>query len=980
MTELLAPRSPALPVRLAFALLLCAPGLLLAQASADGFDPAVDSIVRTMERQSNGQLLIGGAFTTVNGVARARLARINADGSTDTTFNAAITGGGAGVRAIHQQPGGKVLVGGSFTQVGGQARDHLARVNANGSLDAAFDAVLDGDVLAFHTTLSPDGLNGLIYIGGLFGTVDGLARNRVARLNAAGTLDGSFVPPNFNGQVNALAQDSLGGLIVAGAFSTPTDANLHRLLANGSRDPTFNVTTTSSNPFGDVITDVAVQPDGKIVIVGEFETVNGQARAMVARLNPNGSLDAGFVPPALNAGVDSVALQPDGRIVIGGDFTALSLRARIARLNADGSLDVGFAPLVSPDAMVNDVVIQPDGSVAIAGSFTQISGIPRSRLARLGGNGLPDQDLVVAGASDGDVEAIAYEPDGSILVAGRFDQFQGQSRLHLARVRGDGSLDPGFVPTAGNDVYAMARLPDGKILVGGAFGSISSSGRPRLTRLNADGSIDLSFDAQISMDGVVRVLAVQADGRILIGGSFTQVGGQPRARIARVHPDGALDTSFFPPGINSTVRAILVQPNGRIVVGGEFTSVGGFQRDRIARLLANGSFDTGFDAGANANDTVLALAQTPTGTLLVGGSFTTLAGGARNRFGALGADGALLAGFNLNFNDVVQTIAMRQDGAAYVGGAFTTVGGAARTRIALVNSTGSLAGWSVSMPNGQVQTIMVQPDGKPVVAGGFTTVAGLNRVNLARISAPGWLAHDVQWSAGPGEVAWVRGGPGPEVQVAPQVLVSTTCCADGDFQPIPGNSLMTRAAFGWQLTGFGGLSGPFYLRVRANAGDGNNSTTSAIDSPIHRFDGGPPVDDDADLAIVKSVDRDLVEIGDTMEFRLDIVNLGPDPATDVLVVDQLPAGFTYESHFATQGTFNPANGQWQVGALAASGAASEAWLSLIVSVNPTGPYVNTGTIEGGQVDPQPGNNTSSATLAVVPVGDVIFRYGFELIQ
>jgi uncharacterized repeat protein (TIGR01451 family) len=323
---------------------------------------------------------------------------------------------------------------------------------------------------------------------------------------------------------------------------------------------------------------------------------------------------------------------------------------------------------------------------------------------------------------------------------------------------------------------------------------------------------------------------------------------------------------------------------------------------------------------------------------------------------------------------------VRQDGSVYVGGSFTSVGGNSRQGLALLTSTGALASWTVPVAGGPVLAVMVQPDGKPVIGGGFTAVDALNRVHLARISAPGWVAQAVQWSPGPGLVAWARGGPGPDVDVAPQVLVSTTCCNDGNFQPIPGNSLMTRAGFGWQLTGFSGLSGPFYLRVRSFTSNGNKGSVSTVDSPIYQFDGGPPVEEDADLAIDKWVDREIGEVGDSIEFRLYVDNLGPDPATDVLVVDQLPAGFSYLSHVATQGTFNPANGQWQVGALAASGPASEAWLSLIVSINATGPYLNTATIEGGQVDPQPGNNTSSATLDVVPANDIIFRYGFELIQ
>ena len=161
-------------------------------------------------------------------------------------------------------------------------------------------------------------------------------------------------------------------------------------------------------------------------------------------------------------------------------------------------------------------------------------------------------------------------------------------------------------------VSTLAVQADGKILVGGDFTTLGGGGtgtttRNRIGRLNADGSLDTSFNP--GANGSVLALAVQADGKILVGGDFTTLGGggtgtTTRNYIGRLNADGSLDTSFDP-GANDYVCALAVQADGKILVGGAFTTLGGggtgtTTRNYIGRLNADGSLDTSFDPGANS--------------------------------------------------------------------------------------------------------------------------------------------------------------------------------------------------------------------------------------------------------------------------------------------------------------------------------------------------------------------------------------------
>jgi len=156
---------------------------------------------------------------------------------------------------------------------------------------------------------------------------------------------------------------------------------------------------------------------------------------------------------------------------------------------------------------------------------------------------------------------------------------------------------------------------------------------------------------------------------VLLGGNFTTIAGVSRNRIARLNSDGSLDTGFNPgTGANNNVWALAVQFDGKVLVGGEFTTMDGVSRNRIVRLNSDGSLDTGFNPGTGANGIVLALAQQPNGKVLIGGAFTTIAGVSRNYIARLNADGSLDTTFESSSgpNLQVNTMALQSDGKVLV--------------------------------------------------------------------------------------------------------------------------------------------------------------------------------------------------------------------------------------------------------------------------------------------------------------------------
>lgn len=375
---------------LRFSLLILVPLTHQSFAGSGAIDPAfaptVSGPVYALAVQANGQLLIGGSFGNVNGIYCYNIARLYADGSLDTTFQNNLRNGVSGqVNALAVQSDGQIVIGGNFSMVNGSYR---------------------------------------------YG---------VARLNDDGAVDGSFVPTNNNYYVNAIAVQSDNKVIV-GSSPGGNSGTLYRLNADGTMDGSFFNMISQPNIYA-----IAIQPDGKILVGGSFSTYVGTTRYNLARLNTDGSLDGSFLNGLSGASspVRCIVVQPDGKILIGGDFTMVNniSRFHVARLTSTGAVDTSFSgTAVTSGSSVYALSLQDDGSVIIGGNFMAQyynggSGALSYSVARLFDDGTMDTTFICPNGLFTTTYATAVQNDGGIVVGGNFSY--SQTNRYLARVYGD---------------------------------------------------------------------------------------------------------------------------------------------------------------------------------------------------------------------------------------------------------------------------------------------------------------------------------------------------------------------------------------------------------------------------------------------------------------------------------------------------------------------------------------------------------------
>jgi len=677
--------------------------------------------------QPDKKILIGGAFTNYAGVSgRNSLLRLNPDGTLDTSFCANASDGGkfsSSVASLELQPDGKIIVGGPYINYGGvTGRDKLIRINSDGTLDTAFCANAS-DGAKFYDSLGT-GINsirhqadGKILLSGNsilnYGGITG--RNSALRLNSDGTVDNDFCVNAVDGKFSTIGIwiqiQSDTKILMAGNFSNYAGVTgrdgLIRLNSDGTLDTAFCVNASDGSKFAYdpyYITDLLIQSDGKILVAGGFQNYGGfSGRDALVRLNTDGTLDTAFcnevvdgpqfvsyiepstglrVPPIWTivqqpdnklllegnflqyrgvVGRDSILRlnqnnsvdenfcvvgadwqlgrplnvmyskeQSDGKVYVYGDFLTYNNdqdTSDIVRLNSNGSLDTVFwSNAVNNNKFgvigsVKDVEIQTDGKVLVGGQIVDYAGTAgRRHLLRLESNGVLDTAFC-ANASDSfrfssDVDSIRIQTDGKILVGGRFTNYLLANRNYFIRLNSDGTVDTAFCLNASNAakfnnfVYVIATQPDGKILAGGVFSNYGATiGRNYLVRFNSDGTLDTAFCVNASDGGKfspwITSIAVQTDGKILVGGLFTAYAGVTgRNRLIRLNSDGTLDTAFCANAVdsnkvNGTVNAIEIQPDGKILLGGLFINYGGvIGRNRLIRLNSDGTADEEFCVNA----------------------------------------------------------------------------------------------------------------------------------------------------------------------------------------------------------------------------------------------------------------------------------------------------------------------------------------------------------------------------------------------
>lgn len=580
----------------------------------------------------DGKILVGGFYRILHNKISPGLSLLNADGSVNTAFQGPDVNDDLedGITAMALQPDGKILLAGYMSVYHGKKVNHLIRINPNGSLDNSFRTGLgfnSYEEVPSSIVALPDGK---IIIGGNFTSYNGVAVNGLIRLKANGNLDTTF---NFQtsptASIRKIIAESDGKLIVGGRFTIQSNTsyqNLVRLNKNGSLDESFNPgkKLTINEVFA-----FEVQPDKKIIF-----TCNN----LVYRIKKDGSQDTAFVNGLIMndfnydklGRLSDIKIQKDGKILLAGHITTYNNTPQksILRLNINGSIDKSFKTGIgfggssmggSPDNFIKSITLFNNGKIFIAGDFLFYRGIWQGTMAVLNTDGSIDNIFNAnnGNGADASVNKIVVQPDNKILIAGYFRAYNGVNRNKIARLNANGTLDrtfnPGTGPDSCNFINTMVLQKDGKILVGGNFRYFNKVLKSFIVRLNNDGSIDNSFNfntfskkyGDIS-DGV-RTIALQADGKILIGFELIRnyvTNESKRNVLLRLNVDGSADKSFNADQINNSddpqVNSIQIQNNGKILVGGDFDIyINGSVKSNLVRLNKNGTLDETFNISGN---------------------------------------------------------------------------------------------------------------------------------------------------------------------------------------------------------------------------------------------------------------------------------------------------------------------------------------------------------------------------------------------
>lgn len=711
------------------------------------------SAVDYMALLPDGKVMVAGTMRLPGSEGVSTLLRLNANGSLDTTYSPHASIGTGQASGLTSLPGGGLLVWGSFPGQPSDGRSRLRRLHPDGSWDPSFVPDLplrtNSGTLPFYTPVffataldeSSSAVLTDVY------TSTPIPDTVMRILGPTGTTDPSFRTPRFvvprGGSVNGILRERNGCWIVNGTFTAVNEQprlGYARLSPSGEVDPEYTMSLPADfEPVG-----CALLEDDTLVVLGR------SALALLA----GGSLPS--PPPVIEA-------QPSGRKARAGGVVNLSVSARsklptafqwyhngvalpqatnsslvlralrtaasgvyyVTVSNAAGSVTSDVAPVIVdpdpaapgsadpefgrngfPDGEVRALQVDTAGKIYVGGAFTAIGSVPRLAVARLLPNGDPDPDYASNALKRGTANALLLQPDGRLLVGGKFDINGGLTVSNLVRLNSDGTRDASFnigTGPAGN-VLALAQQADGRLLIAGLFPAFDGrTARRCLTRLLPNGSPDPTFSVTIPANCTVSCVAVGPDHRIWIGGAFLQVNMSTRVHLACLAPDGSVDAAFHPGwGVEASnlPQCLLPLPDGGVMVGGNLSLANDKRLGGVAKFDSRGTLDSRFLA---------AISQDPRTSLLAN----------VHAIASDGADGFYVAGFGLE----------------------TPAG---RASVARLNSDGSLdpslsrgAADGVTPAEPELLAMAVAPDGALIVGGErvLGSLGGIDRPFLTRLHA-----------------------------------------------------------------------------------------------------------------------------------------------------------------------------------------------------------------------------------------------------
>jgi uncharacterized delta-60 repeat protein len=731
----------------------------------DSFNPGANFTVYALALQTDGKILVGGDFTQLASQTRKYIGRLNPNGSLDPTFN---PGANATVYALGIQADGKVLAGGAFTNLAGQPRAYLGRLTnpdpASHELSfdesavrwlrggsspevwrVTFESSTNGNDWSFlGEGIRMDGgwqVAGLTLASGISIRARGFTTGGQAGAGSWFVEDVAGAPAITSispGRTNNAGSSALltvaaggtaplyyqwfkdGARLTEGQKFTGTQTpwlsvrdllgadagNYYVVVSNG-----LGVATSSPVRLWVVEPVITRQPSTVWANAGHPASLTVEAAATApvgyqwwrGGAVLSGATESSLVFPGVNTGHSGQYF-----VVVTSTFGATT--SLVANLCVNNNLPDDLKGDATGE--VSALALQPNGDILVGGSFTSLGGEPRSRLGRFSAEGR--LDATFDPNIGGKVSAFAIQTNGKILVGGSFSTVATETRLNLARLSTDGTLDGSFTNWTDGEVWCLLALPDGKVIVGGRFSSLSGQTHLNLARLRADGTTDPSFTAGTA-EGTVKAVyccARQADGKLLIGGSFFKLNGVPRSNLGRLNADGTIDTTFGP-SIDAPVRCLVVQPDGKIIVTGEFVNIAGQTGRWFCRLRPDGTFDNSFQVSSSS---------------------------------------------------YVWTAVAQADGAVLAGGSFAQMNGAPFPRLVRVFTDGALDPSFVPAPDNSVSVVALQPDGNIVLGGFFTNTAGVLRGGLARLLNTSPPSERLGFDGS--RFTWYRSGSTPELYAA----------------------------------------------------------------------------------------------------------------------------------------------------------------------------------------------------------------------
>ncbi len=523
------------------------------------------TLINRIIKLKSGKLLVAGTFTNLLNRAISGVARLNADGTIDNSFNVGGTGSGGSVSWVDTNANGQILIsGGSLNAYNGTTVKGIALLDSSGALVSSFFQQ-SGTPSTIDITKATFLKNGKIALYGLLSTFNGTGTNRIVILNSDGTRDTQFTSPTLAGvagQVIHVHELPNGNLMLGCAGNGTTFLTVITQTGAG-------VSSFLNYPgirLGGLVG--ALVSGNDYIVHGQFQGIEANISQGIAKINSNGE----FVNSFVSAGIT-------------GQF---SYNIWKARTNASGD-------------------------VYLAGQFNSVGGVAMNGFAKLNPDGSRNTSFSSTG-NNAFGHDIIEASDGNVWLCGQFTTLNGSNQIGYAIVnKNTGAIIPGFTGSAGNvNTYPLSFTEDlnNKMMVGGAFTTINGSNINRLARLSLAGVIDPTFNVGTGFDGNVREVFPLKNGKYLCGGEFSNFNGQAASRLVMLNSDGSRDNSFIVgtgftrPSGGAIIWDIKPWKGGKWLISGNFTAYNGNAAQNLVMLNSDGTYDPSFDTKTGTNGTI----------------------------------------------------------------------------------------------------------------------------------------------------------------------------------------------------------------------------------------------------------------------------------------------------------------------------------------------------------------------------------------